>query len=84
MNTAAQKCKFQSAHRGMKELNYLLEGFTEKVGAEIWSNPSYQELMALDDIILWEAIMTPQSGLLPDHLVSLVNKIRSTHACAHD
>lgn len=79
---AQQKCRFLSQHRGLKELNYLLEHFTKQAGPSIWSDPLYQELMTYDDMWLWDALMYPQNNSQPDHLTPLIERIRSTHEAA--
>lgn len=84
MNTAQQRCRFLSHSRGIKEINYLLERFTEEVGDSVWSDPLYQELMAYDDISLWEALMQPQTASLPEHLLPLISRILATHTSAQD
>lgn len=83
MNREAQRCKFRSIHRGLKELNYLLERFTVRMGDNIWEDKLYQELMECDDMYLWDVIMAYEEIALPSHLVSLVDEIRSIHVSPH-
>lgn len=83
MNNMARRCQFQSQNRGMKELNYLLNRFTEQAGETIWLDPLYQELMDYDDIWLWDAFMAPQSVSIPPRLEPLIEAIRSDHTSAH-
>lgn len=63
--------------RGMKELDVLLEAFLarEETALRVHAWPEFEELLRLEDDLLWDAMQGRESAL-PDSFRALVRVIR--------